>query len=32
LYEKVTGKSFDRSNTVPIRQRIEQNVLDYLEG
>lgn len=32
LYEKVTGKSFDRSNTVPIRHRIEQNVLDYLEG
>jgi phosphoribosylaminoimidazole-succinocarboxamide synthase len=32
LYEKVTGKSFDRSNTVPIRHRIEQNVLKYLEG
>ncbi len=32
LYEKVTGKVFDRSNTVPIRERIEQNVLAFLKG
>jgi len=30
LYEKVTGKEFNRSYTVPINTRIEQNVLSYL--
>lgn len=31
LFEKVTGRPFNRSNTIPIRERIEKNVVDYLK-
>lgn len=30
LYEKITGKVFERADTTGILQRIEQNILNYL--
>ena len=32
LYENITGKSFVKADTTHISQRIEENVLSYLEG
>ncbi|MEZ4988247.1 MAG: phosphoribosylaminoimidazolesuccinocarboxamide synthase [Saprospiraceae bacterium] len=32
LFERVTGRSFDKADTTNILQRVEQNIKAYLEG
>jgi len=32
LYEKLTGRTFERTSTSNLLQRIEKNVMQYLEG
>jgi len=32
LYETITGKKFERTNTEGILNRIENNIVNYLNG